>query len=50
MPHRLLRVIAVCLAFCFAAAGQSQTMSVDKLIAFIQSSAKFIQAKTITDT
>jgi len=50
MPHRLLRVIAVCLAFCFAAAGQSQTMSVDKLIAFIQSSAKFIQAKTMTDT
>src|SRR5450432_507969 len=50
MPHRLLRVIAVCLAFCLAAAGQSQTMSVDKLIAFIQSSAKFIQAKTMTDT
>jgi hypothetical protein len=50
MCHRLLRVVAVCFALCFAGAGQSQTMSVDKLIAFIQSSAKFIQAKQMTDS
>jgi hypothetical protein len=45
----LARIFAVCFAFCFTVAGQSQTMSVDKLIAFIQSSAKFIQEKKMTD-
>src|SRR5437764_10303613 len=44
------RVFAVLLAACFAAAGQAQTMSVDKLIAFIESSAKFMQEKKMTDS
>ena len=44
------RVSAVCFAICFALAGQAQTMSVDKLMAFIQSSAKFIQEKQMTDS
>src|SRR5438270_387180 len=43
------RVFAVLLAACFAAAGQAQTMSVDRLIAFIESSAKFIQEQKMTD-
>jgi hypothetical protein len=46
----LARIFAVCFALGFTLAGQSQTMSVDKLIAFIQSSAKFIQEKKMTDT
>jgi hypothetical protein len=51
MCHRLsARILAVCFACCFALAGQSQTMSVDKLIAFIQSSAQFIQKKQMTDS
>ncbi len=51
MRHRpAARILAVCFALCFAVAGESQTMSVDKLIAFIQSSAQFIQKKQMTDT
>src|SRR5438477_1055287 len=50
MRYRLLaRVFALCLAVCLATAAQDQTMSMDKLIAFVQSSAKFIQEKKMTD-
>src|SRR5947209_1156802 len=51
MRERLpARIFAVCFALCFAVAGHAQTMSVDKLMAFIQSSAKFIQEKKMTDS
>ena len=48
MRYRLL--VAV-FTVCFAAPQQTlaQTMSVDKLIAFIESSAKIIQEKKMTD-
>ena len=49
MRRHLARVFAVFFALWCAVAAQGQTMSVDKLIAFIQSSAKFIQEKKMTD-
>ena len=41
------RLLGAALVLCFAASAQ--TISVDQLIAFVQSSAKMIQAKTMTD-
>jgi len=41
------RLLAAVFAVCFAATAQ--TMSVDKLLAFIESSEKFIQEKKMTD-
>ena len=41
------RLLGAALVFCFGASAQ--TISVDQLIAFVQSSAKMIQAKTMTD-
>ena len=41
------RLLGAALVFCFGA--WAQTISVDQLIAFVQSSAKMIQAKTMTD-
>ena len=41
------RLLGAALVFCFIASAQ--TISVDQLIAFVQSSAKMIQAKTMTD-
>jgi hypothetical protein len=44
-----LRVLAVVFAACCLALGQTQSLSVEKLVAFVQSSQKLIQEGKMTD-